>query len=391
MTSTDPDAERARGHRRPRRTVPFDLDQLAGYDGIVVASPTPLHLEQARAAVATGAAVLVEKPLAERADGVDELVAGGRATASWWATTCACTAHRGPGGPGRAGRVGAAGGRPAVVRQLAARLAPRRWTTAPPTRPGPTWAAACSTTPSTSSTWPCGWAGPTCGWWPPWSSGSGPLEIDVEDTVRALLRRSRRGRRSTIELDYLSRRYRRGIEVIGTEATVRLDWSRGRARAGDAPSGVEVDAGRRRRWTVSYEREAQAFLDLVRGQAPAPVDGATGAGVAAAGRGHPGRRPDDHRRACVQARMGSTRLPGKVLMDLGGRPMLVLMLERLAPLVGRGVDQVVVATSTAGLRRPGGRVAAGLGAPVVRGSEADVLGRFLSRPGSATRPTRSCA
>jgi len=82
--------------------------------------------------------------------------------------------------------------------------------------------------------------------------------------------------------------------------------------------------------------------------------------------------------AVVQARMGSTRLPGKVLMELGGRPMLALMLERLGPLVGRGLDQVVVATSTLNTDDPIADVAAGLGTPVVRGSEADVLSRFLS-------------
>ncbi|HKD77564.1 MAG TPA: hypothetical protein VKB76_18815, partial [Ktedonobacterales bacterium] len=46
----------------------------------------------------------------------------------------------------------------------------------------------------------------------------------------------------------------------------------------------------------------------------------------------------------VQARMGSTRLPGKVMMDLGGGPVVdwALRALRLAP----GIDDVVLATST---------------------------------------------
>ena len=48
----------------------------------------------------------------------------------------------------------------------------------------------------------------------------------------------------------------------------------------------------------------------------------------------------------VQARTGSSRLPGKVLADLAGRPMLQFLLERLADLDLVGVDEVVVATST---------------------------------------------
>ena len=79
VTSTDPDPDRARGHRAPIGTVPFDLDRLDGYDGIVVASPTRLHLDQARAAVATGAAVMVEKPLAERSRRRRRPGGGGRA------------------------------------------------------------------------------------------------------------------------------------------------------------------------------------------------------------------------------------------------------------------------------------------------------------------------
>lgn len=75
----------------------------------------------------------------------------------------------------------------------------------------------------------------------------------------------------------------------------------------------------------------------------------------------------------IQARTGSSRLPGKVLADLDGIPMLRFQLERLA---SAQVDRLVVATSV----EPGddavARLAAEAGVDVVRGPEDDVLGRF---------------
>jgi spore coat polysaccharide biosynthesis protein SpsF (cytidylyltransferase family) len=79
----------------------------------------------------------------------------------------------------------------------------------------------------------------------------------------------------------------------------------------------------------------------------------------------------------VQARMGSTRLPGKVLMEVGGRPMLGLMLSRLQLLADRGID-VVVATSDLDRDDPVVDLAGRYRTPVVRGSEADVLERFVT-------------
>src|SRR6266404_1786482 len=49
--------------------------------------------------------------------------------------------------------------------------------------------------------------------------------------------------------------------------------------------------------------------------------------------------------AIVQARMGSSRFPGKTLADLLGRPMLARIADRVRQ--ARTIDRVVVATSTA--------------------------------------------
>ena len=77
----------------------------------------------------------------------------------------------------------------------------------------------------------------------------------------------------------------------------------------------------------------------------------------------------------VQARMGSSRLPGKMLADLSGRPLLWHILQR-AKAVRAGLP-VVLAVPGTERDRPLGAVAAELGVPVVAGPEDDVLSRYL--------------
>jgi spore coat polysaccharide biosynthesis protein SpsF len=79
--------------------------------------------------------------------------------------------------------------------------------------------------------------------------------------------------------------------------------------------------------------------------------------------------------AIVQARVASTRLPAKILLDLGGRTALEHCLGRARRI--RGVDEVVVATSNTPADDVIARVASRLGYPVARGSEHDVLSRYV--------------
>lgn len=79
--------------------------------------------------------------------------------------------------------------------------------------------------------------------------------------------------------------------------------------------------------------------------------------------------------AIIQARMGSTRLPGKVLRPLAGEPMLARCVGRL--LHARTLDRVVVATTTG----PEDDVIVDLcrsrGWPWFRGDRDDVLDRYV--------------
>ncbi|MCK4660008.1 MAG: glycosyltransferase family protein [Phycisphaerae bacterium] len=78
--------------------------------------------------------------------------------------------------------------------------------------------------------------------------------------------------------------------------------------------------------------------------------------------------------AIIQARMGSSRLPGKVLKDLGGKTMLARVVQRVQQT--RLVGNVVVATTDLAADEPIVAACNRLGVDVYRGSEQDVLDRY---------------
>lgn len=84
--------------------------------------------------------------------------------------------------------------------------------------------------------------------------------------------------------------------------------------------------------------------------------------------------------AIIQARMGSTRLPGKVLQEIQGQPMLVRVFERANR--ADQLDECIVATTTEPEDDPVLRLCVERGFPAYRGHPTDVLSRYL---GAAAR------
>lgn len=95
----------------------------------------------------------------------------------------------------------------------------------------------------------------------------------------------------------------------------------------------------------------------------------------------------------VQARMTSTRLPGKILADLAGQPMLAQELLRLQRC--QLADEIVVATTTNASDDPVIDLCRQLDVRWYRGDEQDVLSRYLGaarevRPDVIVRVTADC-
>jgi len=97
--------------------------------------------------------------------------------------------------------------------------------------------------------------------------------------------------------------------------------------------------------------------------------------------------------AIVQARMGSTRLPGKVLMDIAGRPMLTRVMQRLDS--ATRLDARVVATSHLPQDDPIAELCLREGLGCFRGEPHDLLDRYYraaleQQAGVVVRVTADC-
>lgn len=97
--------------------------------------------------------------------------------------------------------------------------------------------------------------------------------------------------------------------------------------------------------------------------------------------------------AILQARVSSTRLPGKVLRSILGRPMLMLQIERLRR--SRKIDRLLVATSSETSDDALAQACAEYGVECFRGSLSDVLGRYCKaaepyHPEHVVRLTGDC-
>src|SRR5688572_9862616 len=79
--------------------------------------------------------------------------------------------------------------------------------------------------------------------------------------------------------------------------------------------------------------------------------------------------------AIVSARMASARFPGKAMVPLAGRPLIQVLLERIAMVPD--LDSVALATSTRPENRVLVDVARTLGIPAFQGEEDDVLKRYM--------------
>ncbi len=213
------------------------------------------------------------------------------------------------------------------------------------------------------------------------------LDVDVEDSAWIYMSFPER-RRADLHLDFVQRSYTRSCKVVGESGTALWDFTSKEVRWFSAEQPAWKSIPYVFETNDMYLAEMCHFIDsLESGTGPA-IDVEQGRDVIrlveAAKRSSVECRPqtliwpidsaDGPIVAIIQARMGSSRLPGKSLAEIVNRPMLWHVIQRVKR--ATLVDRVVVATSTNTADDAIEEMCREIGVACYRGSENDVLDRF---------------
>jgi len=213
------------------------------------------------------------------------------------------------------------------------------------------------------------------------------LDVDVEDSAWIYLSFPER-RRAELHLDFVQRAYTRTCKVVGETGTALWDFNVQEVRwfSSEEPGWKNIPyvfeandmyVAELVHFLESLESGTGPMIDLEQGRDVIRV-------VEAAKKSSEEGRPqtlnwtsaalDGPVVAIIQARMGSSRLPGKSMAQIEGQPMLWHVIQRVKR--ATLVDRVVVATSTAPADDVIEKMCRENDVSCYRGSEDDVLDRF---------------
>lgn len=215
------------------------------------------------------------------------------------------------------------------------------------------------------------------------------LEVDVEDSAWIYLTFPER-RRAELHLDFVQRSYARTCKVVGETGTALWDfnvqevrWFSSEQQAWHQISYTfepnDMYLAEMVHFLASLGSETGPLVDLEQGR---DVIRVVEAAKKSSEKGMPqslnwtSEAIEGPVVAIIQARMGSSRLPGKSLAMIEERPMLWHVIQRVKR--ASLVDRVVVATSTAPADDAIEQMCREENVPFHRGSENDVLDRFYT-------------
>jgi glutamate-1-semialdehyde aminotransferase/spore coat polysaccharide biosynthesis protein SpsF (cytidylyltransferase family)/predicted dehydrogenase len=215
------------------------------------------------------------------------------------------------------------------------------------------------------------------------------LEVNVEDSAWIYLTFPER-RRAELHLDFVQRTYTRICKVVGETGTALWDFSAQEVRWFSAGQPGWQSIPYVFEPNDMYVAEMRHFLESLGSGTGPMVDLEQSRDVIrvveAAKKSSEEGKPQTMNWtnevnegpvvAVIQARMGSTRLPGKSMAEIEKRPMLWHVVHRAKQ--ATLVDRVVVATSTAPADDVIEKMCREIGVTCYRGSESDVLDRYYA-------------